>query len=72
MELLVVQQYHDEFGRMDVDNTYDVIRQKYLMPNIPMKRDALYAKRGAFRRLIPTSINILPFPKTNVGLNLLG
>lgn len=34
LESLVVQQYHDALGHMGVDKTYDVIRQKYYMPNL--------------------------------------
>lgn len=34
LESLVLQQHQDAPGHMGVDKTYDVIRQKYYMPNL--------------------------------------
>lgn len=79
LELLVVQQYPDELGHMGVDKTYDVIRQKYYMPNL-YKRLCSYIEgcvicqtRSNKRTQPPLQeTDIQPFPMAKVGLDLSG
>lgn len=43
LETLLVKQYHDGLGHMGLDKTYDVIREKYYLPNL-YKRLCSYIK----------------------------
>lgn len=79
LESLVVQQYHDALGHMGVDKTYDVIRQKYYMPNLYKRLHScidgcvVCQTRSNKKNQPPLQeTDILPFPMAKIGLDLSG
>ena len=79
MENIVIKQYHDHLGHMDLDKTYDSMRLKYFFPNMYRKLNSYIEKcvtcqTASSKKPRPPlqETDIPPYPFAKMALDLSG